>query len=153
MFLSQYHHSLDSKDRLTVPARFREDLGPHFYVTMGFDKNLVLLTEESFQIMAQSLQEKSMTDPLARALRRLIFGNAFLLDVDSAGRILIPKYLREMVSITNEVVLVGQFDYIEVWAPDVWQKHLLIMQDEANAERFATLDLATRNGAPTSTLQ
>jgi MraZ protein len=153
MFLGQYHHSLDSKDRLTVPARFREMLGNCIYITMGFDKNLLALTEANFNAMSLSLQDKSLTDPLTRDLRRLIFSNASLLDVDNAGRILIPKYLRELVSISSEVVLVGQGDYIEVWSPDEWSKRMQLMQDEAIAERFATLDLATRHVTPTSTLQ
>jgi MraZ protein len=152
MFLGQYRHSLDSKDRLTVPARFREMLGDCLYITMGFDKNLMALTEANFNALSYSLQDKSLTDPLTRDLRRLIFANASLADIDSAGRILIPKYLREMVGIASEVVLVGQVDYIEVWSPDEWNKRMQLMQDEAIAERFATLDVATRHVAPTSTL-
>ena len=147
MFLGQYHHSLDSKDRLTVPARFREFLGNFIFVTMGLDKNLLVLTEASFLAMSQSLQDKSLTDPLTRDLRRLIFANASQLDIDNAGRILIPKYLRDVVGINNEVVLVGQFDYIEVWAPEEWNKRMQLMQDETNAQRFVALDLATRHGA------
>ena len=147
MFLGQYHHSLDSKDRLTVPARFREFLGNFIFATMGLDKNLLVLTEASFLAMSQSLQDKSLTDPLTRDLRRLIFANASQLDIDNAGRILIPKYLRDVVGINNEVVLVGQFDYIEVWAPEEWNKRMQLMQDETNAQRFVALDLATRHGA------
>jgi MraZ protein len=153
MFLGQYQHSLDSKDRMTVPARFREKLGSGVYVTMGFDKNLMVLTEAGFNAMFQNLQEKSITDPLTRGLRRLLFANANYLEFDGAGRILIAKYLRDLVGITNEVVLVGQYDYIEVWAPEVWTKQIQQMQDEANAERYAALDLATRHVSPTSTLQ
>jgi MraZ protein len=120
---------------------------------MGFDKNLMVLTEAGFNAMFQNLQEKSITDPLTRGLRRLLFANANYLEFDGAGRILIAKYLRDLVGITNEVVLVGQYDYIEVWAPEEWTKQIQQMQDEANAERYAALDLATRHVSPTSTLQ
>jgi MraZ protein len=153
MFLGQYHHSLDSKDRLTVPARFRDVLGSCLFITMGFDKNLLVLTEDSFMAISLSLQDKSLTDPLTRDLRRLLFANASFLEFDNAGRILIPKYLREVVNITSEVVLVGAGEYIEIWAPDEWNKRMELMQDETIAERFSTLELATRHGAPTSTLQ
>jgi MraZ protein len=153
MFLGQYHHSLDSKDRLTVPSRFREALEKTFFITMGFDKNLLVLPEANFAVLSQSLQDKSLTNPLTRDLRRLIFANAFPVEVDAAGRILIPKHLRDLVGISNEVVLVGQDDYIEVWSPDEWSKRMQMMQDEAIAERFATLEIATRHVTPTSTLQ
>lgn len=153
MFLGKDHHSLDSKDRLTVPSRFREGLSGKFYLTLGLDKNLLILTQDSFAAIYESLQGKSLTDVLARNLRRLLLSNACELELDGAGRIIIPKTLREMVNITNEAVLVGAGDYLEVWAPEEWQKQMQILQDEANAERFATLELVTRRGSSTSTLQ
>lgn len=153
MFLGQYLHSLDSKDRLTVPARYRQVLGDCLYVTKGFEKCLIALTESSFNAMYLSLQDKTLTDPKARDLRRLIFSNAYLLEIDNAGRVLIPKDLRLSVNINDEVLLVGAGNYAEIWAPDEWSKHMQLTEDETIAERFAAFDLATRNVAPTSTLQ
>lgn len=153
MFLGQYRHSLDSKDRLTVPARYRQVLGDCLYVTKGFEKCLVALTDASFTAMYLSLQDKSLTDPKARDLRRIIFSNAYLLDIDKAGRVLIPRDLREAVNITNEVILVGAGNYAEIWAPDEWSKHSQLLEDETITERFTAFDLATRNVASTSTLQ
>jgi MraZ protein len=64
--------------------------------------------------------------------------------VDKAGRILIQKFLRDLVALGSEVILVGQGDYFEIWSPEEWQKRLDCIQDtEANAQRFAALDLAT----------
>ena len=152
MFLGQYHHSLDSKDRLTVPARYRQVLGDRFYITKGFEKCLIVLTETSFSAMYLSLEDKSLTDPKARELRRYIFSNAYDLDIDNAGRVLIPRDLRAAVNITGEVILVGAGNYAEVWAPDEWSKNSQLLEDETIAERFTAFDLATRNVAPTSTL-
>jgi MraZ protein len=63
MFLGQYHHILDSKDRLTVPARFRSELEEGAYVMQGLDKNLMVLTEAAFQVVYQRITQMSITDP------------------------------------------------------------------------------------------
>lgn len=144
MFLGQYRHNLDSKDRLTVPARFRELLGDNTYIMQGFDKNLMVFTDKAFEIVSQRILQTSITDPLARDLRRLIFSTAMPVEVDKAGRILIHQFMRHLVGLDNEVVLVGQGDYFEIWTPDEWDKRMLQMQDtEANAHRYAALDLST----------
>ena len=144
MFLGQYRHNLDSKDRLTVPAKFRELLDEGAYVMQGLDKNLMVLTEAAFQVVYQRITQMSITDPLARDLRRLIFSTAAQAEVDKSGRILIQKFLRDLVSLGSEVVLVGQGDYFEIWSPEEWEQRLSRIQDtEANAQRFAALDLST----------
>jgi MraZ protein len=144
MFLGQYHHNLDSKDRLTVPARFRELLGEAAYIMQGFDKNLMVLTESAFETVYRRIIQMSITDPLARDLRRLILATATRVDVDKAGRILIQQFLRDPLGLGSEVTLVGQGDYFEIWSPDEWEKRLTQMQDtEANTSRYAALDLAT----------
>ena len=72
MFLGEYRHSLDIKDRLTVPARFRELMVDGAYILRGFDRNLMVLTPKAFDAISHRLDQMSLTDPLARALRRLI---------------------------------------------------------------------------------
>ncbi len=144
MFLGQYHHTLDSKDRLTVPAKYRELLDDGAYVMQGLDKNLMVLTEAAFQVVYKRITQMSITDPLARDLRRLIFSTAAQTEVDKSGRILLQKFLRDLVELGSEVILVGQGDYFEIWSPDEWQKRMSRIQDtEANAQRYAALDLTT----------
>ncbi|MBN2146291.1 MAG: division/cell wall cluster transcriptional repressor MraZ [Anaerolineales bacterium] len=146
MFLGQFHHNLDDKDRLTIPARFRELLDGGAYVTLGFDRNLMVLTASAFQAISESITQMSITDPMSRDLRRLIYANTTQVDVDKAGRILIQKFLRDQVAIGSEVVLVGQLDYFEIWSPVAWEAQLTKMQDaETNAQRYQTLNLLTRS--------
>ena len=76
MFLGQYRHNLDSKDRLTVPARYRDQLDAGAYVMQGFERNLMVMTEPAFNEVAQHVNQMSITDPIARLLRRLIFSTA-----------------------------------------------------------------------------
>lgn len=142
MFLGQYRHSIDSKGRMIVPARFREGLQGIAYLTQGFDHNLRLLPEETFLAIYESITTMSSTDPTARQLRRLIFSTAQQVDVDSNGRILIPKYLREVARLDSDAVIVGIGEAIEVWSPQAWDEQNDLLQDaDSNAERFAALDV------------
>lgn len=142
MFLGQYRHSLDSKGRMIVPARFREDLDGALYLSQGFDHNLRLLPESIFASIYERITTMSSTDPTARQLRRLIFSTAQQADVDGNGRILIPKYLREVARLDDEAVIVGVGEAIEIWSPEAWeQQSQMLLDAEANAERFAALDV------------
>ncbi len=146
MFLGEYRHSIDNKDRLTVPVRFRDLIVDGAYILRGFDKNLMVLTNKAFDAISRHIDKMSMTDPLARSLRRLIIGSAIRLEVDKAGRILLPEILCQKVGITcdQEAILVGQGSYFEIWSPDEWaHQQLALDQTEANTERFKVLDLST----------
>ena len=146
MFLGEYHHSIDNKDRLTVPVRFREIMADGAYILRGFDRNLMVLTPKAFDAISHRLDQMSLTDPLARALRRLIIGSASRLEVDKAGRILIPDFLCQKAGLScdKETILVGQGSYFEIWSSDEWALLQEAMdQAEANTERFKVLDLST----------
>ncbi len=144
MFLGQYRHNLDSKDRLTVPARFRDLLDGGAYVLQGLDRNLMVHTETSFQAISRWVNNMSLTDPETRLLRRLIFSTADRVNVDKSGRILIPQFLRQYAHLDSAVILVGVGDYFEIWSPEFWDQQLAQMQDsDANARRFAAFDIST----------
>jgi MraZ protein len=145
MFLGQYRHSFDAKNRLTVPARFRELLEGGAYITQGFDKALMVLTTTAFEQLYTRINSMNIADPMARHLRRMILGNANQLEIDKSGRILIPQYLRAMAFLEGEAILVGQGDYFEIWSPGNWQQEESVIQDpEASDQRYATLNLSTR---------
>ncbi len=145
MFLGQYVHTFDDKNRLTVPAKYRELISDGAFVVQGLDRNLMVLTPAAFEIIYQRIMAMNLTDPTARLLRRIILGNASQLEVDKVGRILLPQPLREFAGLKSDAVLVGQGDYFEIWEPSAWQGQVSQVQDaEANAKRFATLDLTTR---------
>jgi MraZ protein len=143
-FLGQYHHNLDDKGRLTIPARFRDLLvAEGAYVMQGFDNNLLVLTVPTFEAISRRVNKMSLTDPSARLLKRKVFATADRVEVDRAGRILIPQFLRQSASIDGDAVLVGAGDYFEIWSPDLWTGQLSQLQDaESNAQRFLTLELS-----------
>ena len=142
MFLGQFEHSIDAKGRLTIPAGFRGMLEDGAYITQGLDPNLMVLTPPSFQVLYDRVNKMSMTDPMARQLKRLIFANAAPVKLDSAGRILIPGFLREVAGLDNNALVVGVGKHFEIWSPASWDQESQNLNDPAaNAERFINLDL------------
>ncbi len=149
MFLGEYRHSIDNKDRLTVPVRYRELMDDGAFILRGFDRNLMVLTTKAFEAISHRIDQMSLTDPLARSLRRLIIGSASRVEIDKAGRILIPDFLCQKAGITcdHEAVLVGQGNYFEIWSSDEWALQQNTLDEaEANTERFKVLDLSTSYG-------
>jgi len=144
MFLGQYQHNLDDKGRLMIPARYRDLLAAGAFITQGFDRCLMVMTDAYFQDVYARINGMNMADPTARMLRRLILSNAYPVEVDKVGRILLPTNLREFLAVTNgELVVAGQGEYFEVWAPADWKTQMDKVQDvEANEQRFATLDFS-----------
>jgi len=150
MFLGQFQHNLDDKGRLMVPARYRDLLAAGAFITQGFDKCLMVMTDAYFQQVYERINNMNLADPTARMLRRLILSNAYPVEVDKVGRILVPQNLREFLGITTggsgELTVAGQGDYFEVWTPADWKVQMDNLQDvEANEQRFSTLDLSKNN--------
>jgi len=142
MFLGQYQHALDEKGRLTIPARFRELLDGGAYLTQGLDQCLVVMTSASFAQTMANLSAMNMADPNARLLRRVILSNAYPIEIDKAGRMLVPQQLREFARLDGEAIVAGQGDYFEVWSPAAWNEQMKQIQDtQANYQRFAALNL------------
>jgi MraZ protein len=144
MFLGQYQHSLDDKGRLTIPSAFRYSLGEGAYISQGFDRNLMVMNTAYFMMVYERLNSMNITDPDARLLRRLVLSTAFQVEVDKAGRILVPTKSREFLSLSNEAMIVGQGEYFEIWTPADWTLQMDNIQNtDANTQRFAMLDLST----------
>jgi MraZ protein len=142
-FLGQHHCTIRSENRLPLPAGFRERLSGGAYVTQGFDRNLWVLPAQAFEAISQRLSTMNLADPQARLLLRMILGAACELEVDEAGGMSLPQNLRAFANLQGEAVLVGQGGYFEVWSQAGWREQEAQLQDtEANARRFAALDLA-----------
>lgn len=147
MFLGHYQHNLDDKGRLMIPARFRELLDSGAFITKGFDKCLMVMTGTYFKQVYDDIEAMNLADPAARLLRRLILSNAYPVEVDKIGRILVPLNLRAFIETENsELVVAGQGQYFEVWLPELWSEQMTQLQDtEANNARFSTLDLSSKS--------
>ena len=144
MFLGQFQHNLDDKGRLMIPARYRDLLAAGAFITQGFDKCLMVMTDDYFKQVYERLNNMNLADSTARMLRRLILSNAYPIEVDKVGRILLPQNLRQFLGIeSGELMVAGQGEYFEVWTPAEWKMQMDNLQDvEANEQRFSTLDLS-----------
>ena len=147
MFLGQFQHNLDDKGRLMIPARYRDLLAAGAFITQGFDKCLMVMTDAYFKDVYERINTMNMADSTARMLRRLVLSNAYPVEVDKVGRILVPQNLRSFLGVENgELTVSGQGDYFEVWTPAEWKTQMDKLQDvEANEQRFSTLDLSKNN--------
>lgn len=143
MFLGQYQHNLDEKGRLMIPARYRELLAAGAFITPGFDKCLIVMTDVHFKEVYDRINAMNMVDQNARLLRRHILSNAYSVEIDRVGRILVPQNLRQAIGLNGEAIVAGQGEYFEVWTPADWNEQMDQLQDvEMNNQRFATLDLS-----------
>lgn len=142
MFTGRYQHAIDEKGRLTIPARYRELLADGAFITQGFDHNLMVMTSATFHAISQTTHSMSITDPRARLLKRLLYSSGERVDVDRAGRILIPQFLREATGMDSEVLVAGVGEYFEIWSLDRWAEQARQLDDlDANAELFAAFNI------------
>ena len=143
MFLGMSENAVDEKGRLTIPARFRPLLEQGAYVTQGFDQNLMIMLSADFEAIYDRINQMSITDPSIRQLRRFLFGRAEKLEIDRVGRILLPQALRNYAQLAQTAMVVGVGEHIEIWSLENWQRQdEALMDAEANAERFASLNLS-----------
>lgn len=116
----EYKHSLDSKGRLFIPARFREELGESFFITKGLDNCIAVYSEESWN----AIEEKTRALPLSKSrnLQRMLFASAVKCELDSQGRILIPAKLREYAGLLKDVLVIGVSSRAEIWDAMRWKE-------------------------------
>lgn len=137
MLIGQYQHNIDAKNRVIVPAKFREDLGERFYVTKGLDGCLFVLSEEGWK----RLQDKIVAMPMskARQLQRFFFSGAAEVEPDKQGRILIPQPLRDYASIEKDVTFIGTGDRAEIWSTECWTQFNDKLTEDSIAEAMDAL--------------
>jgi len=143
MFMGEYTHAIDDKGRLTIPAKFRDQLAEGAVITRGFEKYLLIYSGVAFQTLVQRASALSPTDPDNRAFLRLAFSGASEAAPDKQGRILIPPFLRAYAGLDGECVIMGVGEYIEVWSRADWEAQLQVVNNpDLNAKRFAALNLS-----------
>lgn len=120
MFLGSHHHNLDTKGRLAIPARFRDELADGLVLTRGFDACIALYPLAAWETLAGRINELSIADADVRQFRRMVFAEAVDVQLDSQGRILIPAPLRAFAGIEREVVVIGVHSSVEIWSPARW---------------------------------
>lgn len=130
MFIGEYNHNIDDKNRLAIPVKFRMGLAEGAVITRGLDGCLFLYPKNEWQIILDRLSALPFTDANARALNRFMLAGAVEVALDKQGRIVLPAYLKKFALLQKEVVFTGLANRIELWDQKTWQEY-----EAANEER------------------
>jgi MraZ protein len=133
MFIGEYAHSLDEKKRISLPKSFRKDLGSKVVMTRGLDNCLFVYSQKAWGKVAAKLQELSFAQADTRGFNRFILSGAAEVEVDSAGRVLIPDHQKEFAGLRKNVVFAGVSDRVEVWDAERWNTYKARIEKQADA--------------------
>ena len=121
MFIGEYIHAIDNKNRIIIPSKFREELGNKFIITKGLDGCIYVYTYNEWKLLEEKLVQLPLTSKNARAFSRFFFSGANEIELDKQGRALIPQSIMEYAGITKEVVSIGVSNRIEIWSKEKWE--------------------------------
>jgi MraZ protein len=141
MFIGEYSHSVDEKGRVSVPAKFRQDLATGVVVTRGLDHCLFVYPRAEWEIMASKLASLPISQKKSRAFARLMLAGAWDAMLDGQGRVILPEYLRQYAGISKQVVVAGLYNRVEIWDEDAWQEYKAKTEAESDdiAEAMGSL--------------
>lgn len=139
MFIGEYTHTIDDKKRLAMPKKIASELGKKIVMTRGLDGALFIYPLKTWGKIAERLQELSFTSADSRGFNRFMLSGAAEVEVDSAGRILIPDYLKAFAGLKAKVVVAGVSDRVEVWDEEKWSNYKATIERDADklAEKLA----------------
>ena len=133
MFIGEYEHTLDEKKRVSLPKQFRAGLGKKMILTRGLDNCLFVYSQASWKKVATKLQNLSFAQADTRGFNRFILSGAAEVEVDSAGRILIPDHQKDFAGLGKTVVFAGVSDRVEVWDIERWKSYKSKIEAQADA--------------------
>ena len=121
MFIGEYHHTIDEKGRIIIPAKFREELGNNFIITRGIENCLFVYSEENWAKITDKLNSLPFTKKDARTFNRFFMSGATSVELDKQGRVNISKPLIDYASLLKDCVIIGTGDRLEVWSQESWE--------------------------------
>ncbi len=133
MFIGEYLHTLDPKNRLSLPARFRKNLGRAVVITRGLDHCLYVYPKKDWAREAERHAMHASGTAAGRGLARLFLAGAMEAEVDSAGRVLIPDHLRNFAKLKSKAIVAGVASRVEIWNENAWKKYTTAIERDADA--------------------
>lgn len=139
MLIGQYLHSIDDKKRISLPSKFRKEIGKKLVATYGLENCLFLYPLKEWAKISEEIGKLGMLKSDTREFNRFMFGGAVEVEVDTLGRILIPEYLREFAAIKDKAVFIGVHKRIEIWNEAKWEeyKKKVVSQADSLAEKLS----------------
>lgn len=133
MLIGEYVHTIDPKKRLSLPVKFRKELGKTVIVTRGLDQCLFIFSPASWKKLAHKFSGLSFGSSESRSFNRFMLSGAVEVDVDSAGRILLPEFLKVFAGLKSKVVLAGVNDRVEIWDEKRWNAYKAKIESQGDA--------------------
>lgn len=142
MLLGQYDVKLSEKYQVALPKKFRDELGDRLIITKGFERCLIVVSEENWKTLLEGTEGKPFTNKATRELQRFLLGNATYVELDSKGRFVLAEFLREFAGVKSEIVFAGVQKFVEIWDKEQWEKHQKELSNniESIAERLTAGD-------------
>src|SRR5438067_148462 len=125
MLIGEFRHIIDDKNRLSLPAKFRQEMGKKVIVTSGLDTCLFVFTPKAWESITARLSasDSSMLQADNRSFNRYLLGGAVEVEVDTAGRMLLPEYMRERGKLGTNVAIIGVRERVEIWDQSRWDEY------------------------------
>lgn len=133
MLIGEYKHTLDDKNRISLPSRLRKEMGKSVVLAPGLDRCLSLYTTKEWQKISTKLSDSSMLASDNRSFSRFMFGQAIVVEIDGSGRILIPENLKNRSGLSSKVVVIGVQNRVEIWNEDTWNEYKQEVETKADA--------------------
>lgn len=121
MFLGQFQHTLDIKNRISIPKRFRDQLAPNAVLTAGLDGCLFLYPQVEWEALSRQMKDLPLTGVDARSFSRYLFSAAAEVSFDQLGRIVIPDYLIDHAKLRKKLIVIGVLNRVEIWSAPRWE--------------------------------
>ena len=139
MFYGTHEHTVDEKNRLTLPAKFRDGLDGGVVLVRGIDGTVDVYPRRSWEASAERISALDSLTREAREMKRFVFAGATVTDLDKQGRVLVPPDLARHASLGRDVAVVGVDDHIEIWDRPQWASHVSAIEGSVGdvAERAA----------------
>jgi len=144
MLIGEYTHTIDDKNRVSLPSKFRSLMGKKIVITPGLDQCLFAFTTKEWEKIANRLSENSsVLSADMRSFTRYMFGGASEVEVDNIGRVLVPDFLRERANLKTKVVLIGVQNRVEIWNEKSWTDYKKQVEKQADslAEKLSGLGI------------
>ncbi len=141
MLIGEYIHTLDPKKRISMPAKFRKEIGKKVVVTRGLDNCLFVYSLEQWRKVALKLSELSIGASDTRGFNRFMLAGAVETDVDSLGRILVTDFLKDFAGLKSKVAVIGVANHIEIWDEKIWKSYRGKIEKQADvlAEKLSEI--------------
>lgn len=135
MLIGEYTGKIGEKKRVSLPSKFREELGDEIILTRGYEDVLIIVNKKLWQTIASEVMNGSFIDKNIRDTSRFLVGGAKEIELDSQGRFVIPQPLYEHADISDEVVFIGLANWIEIWDKEKWEERVKYLK--ANSDEIA----------------